>query len=144
MTYQKPIEIKKEITRLFVFTPSLYKFLCTATQLGSTTRMVFSYTPHNETNSVPGDAGQKYKWTQRPTEIILQRKGPKRTIWLHSRCNSWLKKFPKPKAGREAHSTTLPCPCTQLFVSETELQSTDLMEHSCQGTEHSICCSSAA
>lgn len=80
MTYQKSVESKNYLqkrNRLFVFIPSLHNYLCTATQLSSTTRRDFSYTPHNEPNSVTEDAGQKYKWTHRPTKIISQRKAPR-------------------------------------------------------------------
>ena len=141
MTHQKSTEIANYLEKGniedYSTTPQYTSTPGTAALLGLATRRVFSYLAQSETNTVTEDAGQKNTRTQKATKTNWQKRAPRRTTQLHSRCDSWLKKFPKPKAASNWKST--PKYHIALFLypffspfTETKRWILGLTEHSCQ------------
>lgn len=106
------------------------------------------HTP-GQPNTFTQDVGQKHKWAPKAMKKNRWKQSPERTIRLHSRCKSWLRKFPKPKAANNWKSTPKDhialCSYPGLvvgcfFMSHTKPELLDLTQHSC--LEH-VCCSPA-
>lgn len=100
-------------------------------------------------NAFTQDVGQKHKWTPKAKKKNRWKHSPARTIRLHSRCKSWLKEFPKPKAANNWESTPkdhiasclypgLAVGC--FFMLQTKAEFLSLTQHSC--LEH-VCYSPA-
>lgn len=151
MIHHKSTEVTNHLEkasggRLFFPHPSLHT--TTVIKQVKLKEGVFLHSP-NET--LTSDVSQKYKWTQKAIKTNWWKKGPKMTIWLHSRCNSWLKKFPKPKAAsncRIYRSITLLCSCTQFWLGvffhvrdKVLLPWPDRAQLA--GTAQSVCCAPA-
>lgn len=103
----------------------------------------------SQPNAFTQDVGQKHKWTPKAMKKNRWKQSPERTIRLHSRCKSWLREFPKPKAANNWKSTpkdhiafsSYPILVVGCFsMSHTKAELLSLTQHSC--LEH-VCSSPA-